>query len=343
MKLNVGVVTGCALLAAACGPPTPAEQLCLSADEAALRTCPGPVTVPGVDVSFYQGTINWASVKASGQKFAITRVSDGVNYPDSKFTTNWKAIKQQNLIRGLYQFFRPGQDPVAQANLVISRVNAAGGFDPDDLPVVMDIEATDGQSAATIQARMRVWLDRIERATGKKPIIYTAAFMSGSVGSGFSSYPLWVANYGATCPTMPTGWAQWKFWQYTSTGSVAGIPGNVDRNQWNGSLTALVAYVTPKPTVKPDAGTPKPDAGTPKPDAGAPKPDAGAPKPDAGAHDAGSAKPDAGAPADAGEDFDAGFLDPDAGDPGNELGDGDGGFEGAVLGSGHTDFVQQCY
>ena len=335
MKPNIVVVTGCTLLAAACGAPSPAEELCLSSDQAALRTCPGPVTVPGVDVSYYQGTINWASVKASGQKFAITRVSDGVNYPDSKFTTNWKAIKQQNLIRGLYQFFRPGQDPVAQANLVISRVNAAGGFDPDDLPVVMDIEATDGQSAATIQARMRVWLDRIERATGKRPIIYTAAFMSGSVGSGFSSYPLWVANYGATCPTMPAGWSQWKFWQYTSTGSVAGISGSVDRNQWNGSLTALVSYVTPvKPPVKPDAGTPKPDAG-------APKPDAGAPKPDAGTHDAGTAKPDAGA-VDAGEDFDGGVLDPDAGEPGGELGEADGGFEGAVLGSGRIEFLQQC-
>ena len=191
----------------------------------------------------------------------------------------------------------------------------------------MDIEATDGQSAATIQARMRVWLDRIERATGKRPIIYTAAFMSGSVGSGFSSYPLWVANYGATCPTMPAGWSQWKFWQYTSTGSVAGISGSVDRNQWNGSLTALVSYVTPvKPPVKPDAGTPN----------RMPARRSRTRAPQAGRGDARRQHGEANSGAvDAGEDSTAASSTPDAGEPGGEAGRGPTGVRrrGAGLGA----------
>ena len=276
-------------------------------------------------------------MKASGQKFAITRVSDGMNFPDSKFITNWQAIKAQGLVRGTYQFFRPAQDLLAQANFLLARVASAGGFLPDDLPVVMDIESTDGQSAATIQARMRVWLTRIEQATGKKPIIYTANFMSSSVGTGFAGYTLWVANYGAVCPLMPTGWSQWKMWQYSSTGSVSGISGSVDVNKWNGTLAQLISYVTPVvppvdagPVIKPDAGV-KPDAGT--------KTDAGT-KSDAGVTlDAGS-KPDAGAPElDAGiPDLDAGVDDFDGGEP---LPSPDGG-EGAVLGSGRIEFINSC-
>ena len=287
--------------------------------------------MPGIDVSYYQGTITWASVKASGQKFAITRVSDGMTFADSKFITNWQAIKAQGLVRGTYQFFRPGQDPLGQANFLLARVAAAGGFQPNDLPVVMDMETADGQTPATIQARMHIWLNRIEAATGKKPIIYTANFMSGNIGTGFSSYVLWVANYGAVCPLMPSGWAQWKIWQYSSTGSVSGISGNVDVNKWNGTLAQLIDYVTPPPVKPPDAGTPKPDAGVVadagiKADAGT-RPDAGAPK------DAGIAAPDAGP-----TEVDAGAETFDGGEP---LPSPDGG-EGEVLGSGRLEFIQTC-
>ncbi len=81
-------VLGCALatLIISCGAPTPAEELCLGAVESSLVVCPGASTVPGIDVSYYQGTINWASVKASGQKYAITRARDGMTYSDSNPT-----------------------------------------------------------------------------------------------------------------------------------------------------------------------------------------------------------------------------------------------------------------
>lgn len=331
------VVSSLSVVLASCGgPESPGDELCYSVMTQALdRVCEGPQTVPGIDVSYYQGSINFSQVKGAGTQFVIARVSDGLNYPDSKFATYWPAIHTQGMVRGTYQFFRPGQDALAQANLVLSKVQAAGGFRPDDLPVVLDIEATDNQPSAVVRQKMQIWLDRIEQATGKKPIIYTAAFMSSVIGNGFSSYPLWVANYGATCPAMPSNWTAWKFWQHSSTGSVAGISGNVDMDKWNGTLAQLKAYASP-PVV--DAGTP--DAGAP--DAGhadAGIPDAGAA--DAGAPDAGTVDAGADAGADDAGEVDAGEIGEPPQDDAGVLPDG-GAWEGATIGMGKLEFIEQC-
>ncbi len=80
--------------------------------------CAAGTTVKGVDVSVYQGTVNWPDVKAAGNDFAIARISDG-SYLDTDFTKNWAGIKSAGMVRGAYQFFEPGEDPVTQANIVI--------------------------------------------------------------------------------------------------------------------------------------------------------------------------------------------------------------------------------
>lgn len=240
---------------------------CSGSTAAELRTCAKGATVKGVDVSYYQGTINWAQVKASGHVYAFARVSDGANYVDSKFATNWPAMKAAGIIRGTYQFFRPGQDPNAQAKLLSDKIKAAGGMKPGDLPPVLDIEVTDGQSAATIQSRAKTWLATVKKELGIDPIVYTANFMSPSIGTALKSYTLWVANYGATCPLMPDGWTNWAFWQNADNGSVSGIGGNVDTDLFNGTLAQLQAY-TLKAAAPADAGagdggtTTKPDGGS---------------------------------------------------------------------------------
>lgn len=261
-------------LVAACSADT--ENTC-SADGQALKVCAGKSTVAGIDVSYYQGAIDWAAVKKSGKAFAIARVSDGTGFIDPKFDENWKGMKAAGLIRGVYQFFHPGKDPVAQADLVVAQLKANGGLLDDDLPPVMDMETTDGASPSTIQANMKIWLARIEKEYGRKPLIYTAAFMSTNVGTGFTAYPLWVANYGTTCPTMPSNWTKWVMWQSSSTGSVPGISGNVDMNEFNGTLQDLKDFINPPPVEPPptkDAGAPPSDAGTVDA-APAPKNDAG--------------------------------------------------------------------
>ena len=233
------------------------DHACAQSDTSALSVCAGGATVKGVDVSTYQGVVDWHAVRAAGVEFAFARVSDGVSHPDDQFARNWPAMKTAGVVRGVYQFFRPGGDPIAQADLVMQKLQAAGGLAAGDLPVVMDMEVSDGLSPAAIQANMHTWLGKIEQATGRKPIIYTAAFMSSNIGTGFTAYPLWVANYGATCPTMPANFTAWKFWQDSSTGSVAGISGAVDTNLWNGTLAQLHTFAggnAPPPPPPKDAG-----------------------------------------------------------------------------------------
>lgn len=212
-----------------------------SEEDGALRVCSDGPTVQGVDVSYYQGKIDWSAVAKTSVKFAIVRVSDGEVFSDPRFDENWKGAKAAGLVRGLYQFFRPAQDPVKQADLVIDAL-ASDPIGEGDLPVVLDVETSDGVSNATLRSRMKTWLQRVESATGKRPIVYTAAFMQNVVGGGFADYPLWVANYTTQCPLVPSGWTSWGMWQYSDHGKVSGIQGNVDRDVWNGSLSDLLAF-----------------------------------------------------------------------------------------------------
>ena len=99
----------------------------------AATVCGGGSTVKGIDVSYYQGTIDWNRVAADGVRYAFIRVSDGTGYIDPKFPTYWAQSRAAGIVHGAYQYFRPNQDPIAQANLFLSKV---GTQMPDDLPPV---------------------------------------------------------------------------------------------------------------------------------------------------------------------------------------------------------------
>ncbi len=206
-----------------------------------FSACGEDGVVSGIDVSYWQGTINWDGVAADGQDFAIVRVADGF-YEDPQFDANWQGARDVGLLRGTYQFFRAGRDGREQAELLLRRM---GTLQPDDIPPVLDIETTDGYSTSHVADEMWEWLDTVESATGRVPIIYTSPGLWPSmVGSeDFSDYHLWVAHWGVSCPTMPNHWDHWTFWQTSSTGSIGGISGNVDTNLFNGSYEDLVDWV----------------------------------------------------------------------------------------------------
>lgn len=210
-------------------PPTPAN-------------CPGPDTVRGVDVSHWQGNVDWPRVKGTGIGFAFARVTHGLEIQDTSFARNWPALRSAGLIRGAYHYFRPAQDPLAQADLALQLLDAAGGLQPGDLPLVLDVETSDGLTPGALQAAMRTWLARVEARTGRKPIIYCSPSMSTALGSGFGDHPLWLAHWYVSCPTIPDGWSRWRFWQHSSTGTVAGIQGAVDLDLWNGTLAELQTF-----------------------------------------------------------------------------------------------------
>jgi GH25 family lysozyme M1 (1,4-beta-N-acetylmuramidase) len=207
--------------------------------EQLARVCASGPTLKGMDVSFYQGDIDWAKVKADGIAFAFVRVSDGLANIDSKFSRNWNGARANGILRGAYQYFRPNLDATAQARLFLDKV---GTMAPDDLPPVIDVEATGSQSAATIAAKVKIWIDIVSKATGKTPIIYTGFyFWRDSVGNAsFVNNPLWVAAYVTHCPDIPSVWPSWAFWQTTDKGAVAGIANGVDMNTFNGDKAALL-------------------------------------------------------------------------------------------------------
>lgn len=217
-----------------------------SETEEGLTKCSDHGTVVyGVDVSGYQGSsINWGAVKAAGRVFGFAKATEGTGFIDSSFAHNWPGMRAAGVLRGAYHFFRPGIDGAAQADYFVNQIDAQGGLQPGDLPPVADVEVSDNQSAATVIARLHAFLDRVQARTGRVPLIYTANFFWGDYlgNPNFSGYPLWVANYGPSCPYLPNAWSEWKFWQYSDSASVSGIPGGVDGDVWNGTLAELQAW-----------------------------------------------------------------------------------------------------
>ncbi|HEU0113321.1 MAG TPA: GH25 family lysozyme, partial [Thermomicrobiales bacterium] len=247
---------------AACQQPLPPE---VGVEYEGLAVCPGQSTLLGVDVSTYQGTIDWAKVKASGRAFAITRVGDGLG-GDNTFDANWAGIKANGMVRGAYQYFRAGDDPKQQADILLGKI---GTPTDGDLPPTLDLETLDGQSAATVVANVKIWLSYVKQKTGRTPMIYTSPGFWPSIGNpDLSAYVLWVAHWGTTCPTMPTGWSTWSFHQDSDNGTVPGISGGVDTDVFDGDQAALNAIASNGTPPPPDLGgsPPAPDLGGPAPD-----------------------------------------------------------------------------
>lgn len=204
------------------------------------NVCPDGATTYGIDVSKWQGHINWSQVAGDGVKYAFIRVSHGLNIIDERFAENWAGAKANGILRGVYQFFSADQDPIAQANLVLDALTTQGA---GDLMPVLDVEWTDGQTPQTIASKVGQWLAHMENALGVKPLIYTGSYWweANVNSSAYSDYPLWTPHWGVTCPSIASQWDGWLFWQYSATGSVAGISGDVDLNRFNGDLAALQA------------------------------------------------------------------------------------------------------
>lgn len=198
----------------------------------------GPTT-PGIDVSYYQATIDWQRVRRAGIRFAFIRLADGAALRDSMFATNWVESRRAGVLRGAYLFFRPEQSIADQADLMIAAMRNRAS---DDLPPVIDIEVDGGLAPPIVAARARAWIDRVREALGVEPIVYTGGDLWRNGGAYLlGAQPLWLAHYTQTCPTLPSPWTRWTFWQHTDRGAVPGIEGAVDLDLFAGSLGELHA------------------------------------------------------------------------------------------------------
>ncbi len=217
--------------------------------------------VPGIDVSYWQAGIDWPKVRAAGMRFVFIRASDGERYLDPTFSTNWEGAGKAGLLRGAYHFFRPSQSPERQAEIFLKVLRDAGAT--LELPAVLDLEVIEGQTTERLIARTKTWLNNVEAALGRKPMLYsnlsflrTYFTVAGGPPAWVNDHPLWIAWYPPTytegmTPPLPPGWFQWTFWQYSQTGRVNGINAAVDLDLFNGTLEELYRFANAQMTSTP--------------------------------------------------------------------------------------------
>lgn len=197
-----------------------------------------PYTSRGIDVSSYQDAINWKLVKnmaIKGDKidFAIIRATMGSDRKDKNFTTNWKETKNNQLIRGAYHYFDPTEDAAQQAIHYTNTVHWKTG----DIHPILDAEDNKGYPTAAYQQKVKIWLDIVERKTGKKPILYASSYFIRDYLNLFQNYPIWVANYNGS-PQMFDD-TPWILWQHTDRSTINGIKNRTDLNVVNGDIRLL--------------------------------------------------------------------------------------------------------
>ncbi len=198
--------------------------------------------VAGIDVSEYQGKINWSKIQTIEERFPIgfvfIRATAGNDRPDNCFQENWREAKKHNLIRGAYHYYRPNENSLEQAALFIKTVKLKKG----DLPPVLDIEKLPkNQSIDSLKVGLKRWLKKVESHYGVQPIIYSGEkYYDAFLHKEFSEYTFWIANYNVFVEEIKPNWL---FWQFTEKAAVHGISGNVDVNIFNGSQTKL-KYLT---------------------------------------------------------------------------------------------------
>ncbi|HTJ01759.1 MAG TPA: GH25 family lysozyme [Methylovirgula sp.] len=233
--------------------------------------------IHGVDVSKYQGDIDWNTVEQSGIKFAWIKATEGGDFYDEKFSRNWELSKQAGIVRGAYHFMywcRPAEE---QAQWFIEHVPK----DPSALPPVLDVEWNGSSKTcprrvarSVALAEMKVVLAAMEQAYGKKPVIYTSIdFYHDVIEGSLTEYPLWMRSVKCN-PALKYGKRRWHFWQHTEHARIPGIRGNVDENafygtprQWNAFLALASDAPEPEPS-----GTPEAQAAPGSTSQGAPEP-----------------------------------------------------------------------
>jgi lysozyme len=206
--------------------------------------------IHGIDISKWQGAIDWRAVRAAGTRFVFLKATEGGDHEDSRFRENWAGARAAGIPTGAYHFVywcRPAHE---QAQWFVQHIPQTN--DALTLPPVLDVE-WNGHSRtcprkvsreAAIE-KMRLMLRELEQHTGRRPIIYTDIPFHKDVIEGtseFEGYPFWIRSTAAR-PEERYANRRWEFWQYTTTGRVPGIRGDVDRNAFYGSEQEFQAWL----------------------------------------------------------------------------------------------------
>ncbi|MBN9741730.1 MULTISPECIES: GH25 family lysozyme [Amycolatopsis] len=183
-------------------------------------------TTSGIDVSSYQGAVDWQSYWNQGKRFAYVKATEGTGYQNPDFTQQYNGSYNVGMIRGAYHYGRPDlSGGAAQADYFVAH---GGGWSKDGktLPGTLDIEwgpnsACYGLSQSAMVSWIKAFSDEYHAKTSRWPVIYTATSWwtqcTGNKGDFSSTNPLWVAAYSSSPGALPYNWGFYTFWQYTST------------------------------------------------------------------------------------------------------------------------------
>ncbi len=227
----------------------------------------GANNILGIDVSSYQGSINWSSVKADGVVFAFAKATEGNYYEDADYNANMSNGKAAGVYMGAYHFCRPGQTtPATQANYFWAFAGGKIVKDQKTIDPMLDFEEFSGaDGAANYTAWMNAWSSDVKAKTSHflHPLIYCSA---GTGACDLIEYDqpggiylsAWIANYNgenlytgnpwdgccSCCNAWVTGCGKgnWTYWQVSSTGAISGISGDVDLDAYPLSKADLIAY-----------------------------------------------------------------------------------------------------
>lgn len=188
----------------------------------------------GIDVSHYQGRIDWDAVaKDPNVHYVYIKATEGVKTIDDRYEENFRECKRVGLKVGSYLFFRPHLPAKAQFDLFMSMVDTK----KQDLLPLIDAEAIKGVSVYAFQTRLLELCDLFEKEYGKKPLIYTGRnFYDRNIAGNarLKAYKYFIAAYTFDEPEL-SGGNDYLMWQYTATGRVKGIRGNVDMSRFVGN------------------------------------------------------------------------------------------------------------
>lgn len=183
----------------------------------------------GIDVSQWQGYIDFEAVKRAGIELVYIKASEGTDLVDPFFFRNYANASNAGLPVGFYHYLtaRSAKEARAEAYHFIETVEGL----VNDARLAMDMEDITGISYEEVNRIANTFLQAVQEYSGKMPVIYAGADNAARVlDEEFSVYPLWIAEYDVEQPTMDNSWETWAGWQYTDMGRVAGIQGHVDRD-----------------------------------------------------------------------------------------------------------------
>lgn len=219
-----------------------------SASAKAATTLAATSSVEGMDVSKWNGSVNWSSHYSAGRRFAWVKATEGTAYTSPTFAAQYNGSYSAGFTRGAYHFALPNASSGAKQATYFSAHGGGWSADGRTLPGVVDLEYnpySGGDCYGLSKAKMAAWIKDFSttyhQRWGKYPVIYTSAsWWNLCVGSSTfaATNPLWVARYASSVGTLPTGWAYQTVWQYSSS--------SFDHDRFNGSTTQLKKLATAK-------------------------------------------------------------------------------------------------